>query len=201
MREFDAVLCDLDGVLRRFDSERQRWIEQRYGLPVLATAFAPEHMVPAVLGQTTAKQWLASVAAALGGHPEALQAIEDFAAVDFWVDEQVRDLLAPVRAVMPLILVTNGMNDLDDHLTRMGLTGFAHHVISSAVVGVAKPDRKIYEIAAAAAGVAANRCLFIDDRAENVDAARELGMLGVHYRDVGDLTMLREVGDIDQQPG
>ncbi|WP_278264116.1 HAD-IA family hydrolase [Nocardia sp. AG03] len=193
MREFDAVLCDLDGVLRRFDEDRQRWIERRYGLPVYATAFAPERMVPAVLGETTAAQWLASIAEALGGHPEAVRATEDFAAVEFWVDEQVRELLTPIRAVMPLLLVTNAMDDLDEHLARMGLRDFAHQVISSAMVGVAKPDRRIYEIAAAAAGVAPNRCLFIDDRAENVEAARELGMLGIHYHEIEDLALLRGV--------
>ncbi|WP_336084154.1 hypothetical protein [Nocardia sp. SSK8] len=91
MRDVDAVLCDLDGVLRWFDGDRQRWIERHYELPVLATAFAPERMVPAVLGQITAAQWLTSIAAALGGHPAAVRATEEFAAVEFWMDEQVWD--------------------------------------------------------------------------------------------------------------
>ncbi|MFE7394732.1 HAD-IA family hydrolase [Streptomyces sp. NPDC057582] len=52
---------------------------------------------------------------------------------------------------------------------------------------VAKPDRKIYEITAERAGVAMDRCLFVDDRLENVDAAAALGMTGVHYRESEDL--------------
>jgi putative hydrolase of the HAD superfamily len=60
-------------------------------------------------------------------------------------------------------------------------------VVSSARVGVAKPDRRIYEIAAELAGVAPERCLFVDDRLENVTAAIGLGMTGVHFRGVADL--------------
>lgn len=190
MRKFDAVLCDLDGVLRRFDHDGQRELEERYGLPVLATAFAPAQIRPAILGHVTAEQWLASITAALGGHPDAVRAVEAFAAVDFWVDEKVRDLLAAVRTRMPLILVTNAMDNLDSHLARMCLTGFADTVISSAVVGVAKPDLGIYEIAAAAAGAAPDRCVFIDDRPENVTAAQSLGMIGIHYRGIDDLAVL-----------
>ncbi|MFD5179488.1 HAD family hydrolase [Nocardia sp. NPDC058379] len=191
MQTFDAVLCDLDGVVRRFDHDRQRRIEARYGLPVLATAFAPELIGPAILGRTTATQWLAGIAEALGGHPEAVQATAEFADVDFWVDRPVADLLTRVRTRMPLILVTNAMDNLDDHLTRLRLTGFADAVISSAVVGIAKPDPGIYEIAAEAAGVPPRRCLFIDDRLDNVAAARALGMTGIHFHDIDDLAVLR----------
>ncbi|BDM74826.1 hypothetical protein HEK616_83130 (plasmid) [Streptomyces nigrescens] len=63
----------------------------------------------------------------------------------------------------------------------------ADHVVSSARVGVAKPGREIYEIAAARAGVATHQCLFVDDRLENVEAAITLGMTGVHYREAADL--------------
>ncbi|MFF2082387.1 HAD family hydrolase [Nocardia sp. NPDC058176] len=192
MQTFDAVLCDLDGVLRRFDHDRQREIEQRYGLPVLATAFTPELMEPAILGRTTSAQWLDAIAVALGGHDDAVRATEEFADVDFWVDEQVADLLTRARTRMPLVLVTNAMDNLDDHLAQLQLTDFADAVVSSAVVGVAKPDPRIYEIAAAAAGAAPDRCLFIDDRPANVTAAQALGMTGIHYRDLDDLAVLRE---------
>jgi beta-phosphoglucomutase-like phosphatase (HAD superfamily) len=69
----------------------------------------------------------------------------------------------------------------------MGLADLADHVVSSARVGVAQPDREIYEIAAGRAGVALGRCLFVDDRLENIEAAVTLGMTGVHYRRPDDL--------------
>ncbi|WP_404829404.1 HAD-IA family hydrolase [Streptomyces albicerus] len=69
----------------------------------------------------------------------------------------------------------------------MGLTDLADHVVSSARVGVVKPDRRIFEIAVERAGAPAGRCLFVDDTLENVEAAVALGMRGVHYREPADL--------------
>lgn len=187
MTSFGAVLCDLDGVLRHFDRAAQAEIEARYPLPLRRTAFDPELLGPAVLGRITERDWIESVITRLGGDALARQAVTEYFAVPFAVDPDVRALLAEARRRMPLVLVTNAVGTLREHLEQVGLTGFADAVISSAEVGVAKPDRRIYELAAAAAGVPAERCLFVDDRLENVEAARRLGMTGVHFRSVADL--------------
>ncbi|SDM55418.1 HAD family hydrolase [Nonomuraea jiangxiensis] len=187
MIPYDAVLSDLDGVLRHFDHAAQAEIEARYGLPLIRTAFDPELIMPPTLGQATEAQWVESIAVALGGDERVRRAVAEFAEVRFWVDEEVKALLARARQHVPLILVTNAMDTLECHLDLLGLTGFADAVISSARVGVAKPDPRIYEIAVERAGVAAERCLFVDDRLPNVEAARALGMTGVHYRTFDDL--------------
>ncbi|MFG3442983.1 HAD family hydrolase [Nonomuraea sp. NPDC047897] len=187
MTPFDAVLCDLDGVLRQFDHAVQADIEARYGLPLMATAFDPALIKPAVLGEVTERDWAESVAVALGGDERARQAVAEFMEVPFRVDEEVRALLARAQATMPVVLVTNATDTVEEHLDRLGLTYFADDVVSSARVGVAKPDRRIYEIAAERAGAAPERCLFVDDRLENVEAARSLGMTGIHFRTVADL--------------
>ncbi|KAB8186237.1 HAD-IA family hydrolase [Nonomuraea phyllanthi] len=184
---FDAVLSDLDGVLRHFDHAAQADIEARYGLPLMKTALDPELIMPPTLGLVTEEQWLESVAVALGGDERARQAVAEFAEVRFWVDEEVRALLARAQQHVPVVIVTNAMDTLERHLDLLGLTYFADDVVSSARVGVAKPDRRIYELAAERAGAAPERCLFVDDRAANVEAARELGMTGVHYRTYEDL--------------
>ncbi|MEV1244318.1 HAD family hydrolase [Nonomuraea sp. NPDC050022] len=188
MTPFDAVLCDLDGVLRHFDHAVQADIEARYGLPLRKTAFDPDLIGPATLGHITEAQWVESIAVALGGDERARRAAAEFAAVPFWVDEEVRGLLARTQGRVPVVLVTNAMDTLEEHLERLGLAYFADAVVSSARVGVAKPDRRIYELAAELAGVAPERCLFVDDRLENVAGATALGMTGVHYRSIADLT-------------
>jgi putative hydrolase of the HAD superfamily len=188
MMPFDAVLCDLDGVLRHFDHAVQSEIEARYGLPLMRTAFDPAFIGPATIGLITEEEWAESVAVALGGDERARLAVAEFIAVPFTVDEDVKALLAKAQERGPVVLVTNATDTLDEHLDRAGLTHFADAVVSSAQVGVAKPDQRIYEIAAELAGAAPERCLFVDDRLENVEAARTLGMTGVHYRTVADLT-------------
>jgi putative hydrolase of the HAD superfamily len=57
-------------------------------------------------------------------------------------------------------------------------------VVDSGFVGMRKPDREIYDLTLERMGrPPAEECLFIDDTDVNCDAARELGMSAVHYRD------------------
>jgi putative hydrolase of the HAD superfamily len=57
-------------------------------------------------------------------------------------------------------------------------------VVDSGFVGMRKPDREIYDLTLERMGGPDPRdCLFIDDTDVNCDAARELGMAAVHYRD------------------
>ncbi len=57
-------------------------------------------------------------------------------------------------------------------------------VVDSAFVDCRKPEPQIYELTLERlGGVRAPECLFIDDADVNCDAARELGMSAVHYRE------------------
>jgi putative hydrolase of the HAD superfamily len=55
-------------------------------------------------------------------------------------------------------------------------------VISSADVGLAKPDAAIFHHAEAVLGAYAGELLFVDDVAENIDVARSLGWRGVRFQ-------------------
>jgi putative hydrolase of the HAD superfamily len=52
-------------------------------------------------------------------------------------------------------------------------------VIDSCHAGVRKPDPRIFALALDALGVAAERCVFLDDHPANVAAAESLGMRGI----------------------
>jgi putative hydrolase of the HAD superfamily len=56
-------------------------------------------------------------------------------------------------------------------------------VVDSAFVGVRKPEARIYELTLERIGVAAGASIFIDDLLPNIEAARELGLQAVHFRD------------------
>jgi len=58
-------------------------------------------------------------------------------------------------------------------------------VVDSAFVGMRKPDPAIYELMVErlGEGIAAGNCLFVDDVLVNIEAARDLGMAAVHFRD------------------
>ncbi|WP_338118024.1 HAD-IA family hydrolase [Streptomyces coryli] len=190
---FDAVLCDIDNVIRFYDSTHVAALERQAGLEegtTAALAFAPEVDLPLLCGEITKREWVDAIAAGLAARVPQAQARElglALAQAPFTADAAVVALLRQVRARMPLVLVTNATVELDAELAELGLTDLADHVVNSARVGVAKPDPRIYEIATTAAGTPPERCLFVDDRMENIDAAAALGMTGVHYRSPADL--------------
>jgi putative hydrolase of the HAD superfamily len=56
-------------------------------------------------------------------------------------------------------------------------------VVDSAFVGMRKPDPRIYELTCERLGIEPAACVFVDDIELNCDAARELGMTAVHFRE------------------
>lgn len=190
---FDAVLCDLDGVIRFYDMSRMEEMERAAGLPHGSTAeiaFAPETDGPLMRGHTGKKEWVEAIARGLAdrvpyerGHAIGTALAE----AGFCADPTVVDLLRRARAHLHVALVTNATPWLAEDLAELGIDDLAHTVVSSADVGIVKPDRRIYEIAVERTGVPAERCLFVDDRKENVEAAVALGMTGLHYSGPDDL--------------
>jgi putative hydrolase of the HAD superfamily len=165
-------------------------IDSAYGLPtgtLAGTAFAPELLLPAIRGAVTDDAWRHSVTEALahtfGSTEMARAAVADWSALTGRVDHQVLELLSGARRHLPVVLVTNATTRLEQDLAALGLEDAVDAVVSSARVGAAKPEPRVYAIAAERAGVAPDRCLFVDDTRANVVAAQALGMTGHHYRD------------------
>ncbi|MFC9248147.1 HAD family hydrolase [Streptomyces sp. NPDC057136] len=187
------MLCDLDNVIRFYDTTHLAALERAAGLAegtTMEVAYSPEVDLPLLLGRITPDEWVGTIVPRLAGwvtEPQAYELGHALAQAPFRADEAVVALLRRVRERVPLVLVTNASVQLEEDLTALGIDDLADHVVSSAREGVAKPDRAIYETAAARAGVPVNRCLFVDDRQENVDAAVALGMTGVLYRELAHL--------------
>lgn len=86
-------------------------------------------------------------------------------------------LLTSLRARHRLILLSN-TNDMHFTLAEQRYPLLRHfdEYILSYKVGAMKPEPRIYQQAIAAAGCAASECFFVDDLAENVEAARRAGI-------------------------
>ncbi|MFF0094693.1 HAD-IA family hydrolase [Streptomyces canus] len=191
---YAAVLCDVDGVLRHWPADKE--IEHAHGLPagaLAAAAFAPARVHPAITGEITDEQWRSAVAADLanscGSKERAHAAVAAWSELLPLVDLELVDLLTRVRDVASVALVSNGTTRLEQDLARQGLDSLAHTVVNTARLGVAKPDPRVYRIAAEAVAATAERCLFIDDTEANVTAARKAGMAALHYRGLDELRM------------
>lgn len=189
---FDAVLCDIDGVVRHWPPVDA--MERAHGLPLgalAAAAFAPARLHPAITGAVTDEEWRSAVAddlaAVCGSAVRASALVADWSGVLPAVDHEVVALLRRVRGTASVALVSNATTRLERDLERQGLAELADAVVNTARIGVAKPDPRVCGAAAERLGVPVGRCLFVDDTAANVEAARDVGMAALHYRHPDDL--------------
>lgn len=79
-------------------------------------------------------------------------------------------------------ILSNMPGDVRNHLLAHAtwLPAF-DHMTFSCDVGVMKPAPEIYHDCLKGVGLEARECLFLDDRPENVDAARALGLHAVQF--------------------
>ena len=191
MRE--ALVIDLDGVLRHWTGQRTAAIERRHGLPdgsLTATAFAPDRLVPAVTGRVTDVAWRAGVAEELahrfGADGEA--AVREWSAPVGDVDAEVLRLVRAQRPLRTVALLSNATDRLRSDLRALSLEDEFDAIFSSAELGVAKPDPEVFRRVCAALGLAPEQCLFIDDSAGHVAAAAAVGLRAHRYRSAAELS-------------
>jgi putative hydrolase of the HAD superfamily len=194
----EALLIDLDGVVRVFDPDVAGSVEEDFGLPggaLLASAMAVTRLRPAILGEDSHEAWLESVSLDLAGPAGGVDRAQ--AAVARWSAHRgdvVAELLDFVRRLreqgVPVGLATNSTDRLDADLTLLGLTGEFDVVINSSVIKAHKPTGEFFRLACAALGVAPSRCLFVDDEERNVRGARAAGLSAYRFTSPADLPYL-----------
>ncbi|WP_406123753.1 HAD family hydrolase [Streptomyces sp. NBC_00989] len=191
---FDAVLCDFDGVVHVWDPDGMSALDRAWGLAegtLAGAAFEGGLLQAAVTGQLGDEEWRCRIADGLtpacGSAERARELVDAWSALTGRVDPDVMELLAEVRRTVPVVLVSNATTRLETYLASVGLSDAFDAVVNTSRVGVAKPDPRVFELAARRVEVEAPRCLFVDDTLGHVVAAREAGLTGLHYEHVGQL--------------
>jgi len=83
-----------------------------------------------------------------------------------------------------LALLTNNVREWEPRWRAMlPVDDLFDVVVDSAFVGLRKPDPAIYRLTCDRLGVAAERCVFVDDVEANCTAATDLGMTAVRFHD------------------
>lgn len=104
---------------------------------------------------------------------------------DIYMGGPNEELIAWFRALRPryrtAILSNSFVGAREHEEERYGFTSMVDLAIYSHEEGVHKPDPRIYAIAIERLGVAPGEIVFLDDRPENVDAARAAGIQAVLF--------------------
>jgi putative hydrolase of the HAD superfamily len=141
-------------------------------------------------GRLTEADFLDQVAAALEpelGRPPEMHGFREIYFDALEPNEPMVELMRELRdRGFRMALLTNNVREWEP-LWRalLPVDEIFELVVDSGFVGTRKPERRIYELTLErlGGGISASDCLFVDDVAVNVEAARELGMTGVHFCD------------------
>ncbi|MBM7507456.1 2-haloacid dehalogenase [Nocardioides salarius] len=93
------------------------------------------------------------------------------------------DLVRALHAAgVPQWGLTNWSHELYPHAPRMfDVLALLDDVVVSGTEGLAKPDPRVYELLVPRTGRPLAGLVFVDDRPDNVEAARALGMAGLVF--------------------
>jgi epoxide hydrolase-like predicted phosphatase len=181
-----SVIFDVGGVLVRThdQSGRRKW-EACLGLKPGSLAqlvFNSEPGCKAQLGQASSQEVWAWVGTHLGLNRDELATLKH----DFWAGDQVdHDLCDYIRRLRTRyytgMLSNSWARDSRAMAKKFGFADCFDVFVTSAEVGVMKPDARIYQIAMQRLGVSPSESVFVDDFSENIEAARRLGMYVIQF--------------------
>ncbi|MGH3441067.1 MAG: HAD family hydrolase [Nitriliruptorales bacterium] len=192
-----GLILDYGGVLTSSAAVSFRAFERNEGLPrgvvfdVIAEAYADaaggddaNPIARFERGESTAEEFGAELARRLGEHGHDVDPTDIHQRI-FAESEPARAMWGIVRqaraAGVRTALLSNSWGT--DHYPVDEFEAHFDVVVISGEVGLRKPDPAIYRLTAERLGLPPERCVFVDDLDRNVEAAREVGMNGVHHFD------------------
>jgi epoxide hydrolase-like predicted phosphatase len=187
-----AVFFDFGGVLYKTPDRRwMRRVQLLLGLgkdeTISALISAPEEspLMQAVLdGRISEAEVMERIGRRWRLAPLVARVVQRSAFSRRRLNREVADYLASLRPRFKTAILSNAGSDSRKMFTEVfGFHRLVDEMIISAEERVSKPDMRIYQLALDRLGVKPEEALFLDDLAENVAAARELGMTAVHFRD------------------
>lgn len=187
MNTIRAVIFDIGGVLiRTEDLEPRRKWERRFSLGDWDLARIVWNDNPAsqaaTLGRASQEEVWAHVAQRLALTPTDLAQLR----ADFWLGDKLdTSLIDYIRSLRPRYktgIISNAWPGAREELMDRINGETFDEILYSAEEGLAKPDPEIFRRALQRLNVSAPEAVFVDDFLENVEAARALGLAGIHFQ-------------------
>jgi putative hydrolase of the HAD superfamily len=149
------------------------------------------------MGKISDEAYFASLRSALGIAISDAQFLEGWNAIFAGEMPDIAQHLARAAQQIPLYAFSNTNRPHVEHFSRQyaDLLGHFREMYLSSSIGLRKPDAEAFDHVVAAIGVPAERIVFFDDLAENIEGARARGLTAVHVtspHDVGNA--LRALG-------
>ena len=136
----------------------------------------------ALLGRKTIEEYWRAIGPALELY--TVERIDQFRRryhADEAINEGVLDLIRRLHGRYKLAVLSNSPPDLARWLAEWGIRDLFDVVFCSGDEGVTKPDPAAFALTLERLGIAPEEAVFIDDTPGHVEAARALGLFGIHF--------------------
>jgi len=140
-------------------------------------------------GEVSDAEFFAGLRTALGIDLSDAQFLEGWNAIFAGEMPGIAALLARAAPHLPLYAFSNTNGAHVEHFSRAyaEVLGHFREIFLSSAIGLRKPDAAAYDHVVKAIGVPAERIVFFDDLAENIDGARARGLTAVHVTSPDDV--------------
>ena len=131
----------------------------------------------------TSGAWQAYEAEFTRGHKAVL---EDVYSKVVEVTSHSREVLSQLAASYPMVLVSNFYGNISHVLEEFHLAEFFKDIVESAVVGVRKPDHRIFLLGVEALGLKPEECIVVGDSFyKDIEPAKKAGCQAVWFKGEG----------------
>ena len=133
------------------------------------------------LGYLTRDELWSEFASLVGISKEAVYArLQEFGGLD----KRLLNFIENQKSTYKIGMISNvGQGFIDRMFTDKPASFYFDTIVLSSSVGLVKPDRRIYELAATELGCDLGACVFVDDLQKNVEGAIAAGMQAILYND------------------
>lgn len=131
----------------------------------------------------TSGMWQADEDEFTRGHKAVL---EDVYSKVVEVTSHSREVLSLLAASYPMVLVSNFYGNISHVLEEFHLSEFFKDIVESAVVGVRKPDHRIFLLGVEALGLKPEECIVVGDSFyKDIEPAKKAGCQAVWFKGEG----------------
>ncbi len=189
----DALLFDLGRVVINIDFNQTLacWAGHA-GRPLaeLSGRFGPDETFRRhETGEASDAEFFAALRKTLGVELSDAQFLEGWNAIFAGEMPEMNALLARAAKRLPLYAFSNTNRPHIEHFSKAfaDILGHFREIFLSSTIGLRKPDAAAYDHVVKAIGVPAQRIVFSDDLAENIEGARMRGLTAVHVTSPDDV--------------
>ena len=140
-------------------------------------------------GEISDGEFFAALRALLGVDLSDAQFLEGWNKIFAGEIPGIAKLLARAAQRLPLYAFSNTNNAHVEHFSEQygDVLGHFREIFLSSAIGLRKPDAEAYDHVVKQIGVPAERIVFFDDLAENIEGARHRGLAAVHVTSPDDV--------------